>query len=101
MTYGIQVNNGSGLEIFGVNTTSSNFVAVGSVTVNAGTTSSPISAEGMTATNTGEVLLMIVSRGSEYATTNLLSFTRGNGSFTISNSSSTLNFAVNYRVIRI
>ncbi len=101
MAYGIQVNNGSGLEIFGVNTTSSNFVAVNSVTVNAGTTSSAIAAEGMTANNTGEVLLMIVARGSEYATTNFLSFTRGNGSFTISNSSSVLNFTVNYRVIRI
>ena len=101
MAYGIQVTNTSGTEIFGGSISSSQGIAINSVTVNAGTTSSSIAAEGMTASNTGEVLLTVMARGSEFDSAEFISFTRGTGSFTITNSHSSQNFVVHYRVIRI
>lgn len=81
MAYGIQIFNTNGTsEIFGQNAAGSHFLASGSVTLAGGATSSAISCEGMTSTNTNTVG---VSAGSDAFNTPTI--TRGTGSFTLKN----------------
>lgn len=81
MAFGIKIFNANGTsEIFGSSAAGSHFLASGSVTLAGGATSSAISCEGMTGSNTGTVG---VSAGSNIFNTPTI--TRGTGSFTIKN----------------
>jgi len=83
MSFGIQVFNNSGSEVFGHNVASTHFIASGSVSVARGDTSSAIACEGMTSTNQASV--GVAAFVSNLATDNsFLSINRGSGSFTIS-----------------
>lgn len=79
MSYGIQIFNANGTsEIFGQNASGSHFLASGSVLLNAGATSAPITCEGMTPTNANTVGV-----GAGAGAFNTPTITRGTGSFTI------------------
>ncbi len=81
MSYGFRIFNANGTsEIFGRNTSGSHFLASGSVSLAGGATSSAITCEGMTSSNTGTVG---VTAGSNVFNTPTI--TRGTGSFTIKN----------------
>ena len=100
MAYGIQVYH-SGQVIFGNGMASAYFVTQGSITVPKGDTTAAIAAEGMTPSNSGEVLLMYLVRGNEYASAAFITFTRGTGSFTFSNSNQNTDYVAFYRIIRV
>ena len=81
MAFGIKIFNANGTsEIFGSSASGSHFLASGSVSLASGATSSAISCEGMTSSNTSTVG---VSAGSNVFNTPTI--TRGTGSFTITN----------------
>ncbi len=81
MAFGIKIFNANGTsEIFGSGAAGSHFLASGSVLLNAGATSNPISCEGMTGNNTGTIGVTAASN-----VFNTPTITRGTGSFTIKN----------------
>ena len=81
MSYGIQIFNTNGTsEIFGHNAAGSHFLASGSVSLAGGATSSAITCEGMTSTNTNTV-----GENAGSSVFNTPTITRGTGSFTLTN----------------
>ena len=81
MAFGIKIFNANGTsEIFGSSVSGSHFLASGSVSLAGGATSSAITCEGMTSTNTNTVG---VNAGSSVFNTPTI--TRGTGSFTLTN----------------
>ena len=83
MAYGIQIFNANGTsEVFGSNAAGAHFLASGTVNITAGNTSSAITAEGMTASNVSTVGVGATGNNVNFPTIN-----RGNGSFTLTNTS--------------
>ena len=83
MSFGIQIFNANGTsEVFGYNAAGAHFLASGTVSVDAGDTSSAITAEGMTSSNVNTVGVGAAGSNINFPTIN-----RGNGSFTLTNTS--------------
>ena len=89
MAYGIQIYNANGTsEIFGYNVAGAHFIGSGTIAdVPAGQTSSAVTIEGLTATNTGSVGISVMDNNPNSLGTPV-TVNRGSGSFTITNNSS-------------
>ena len=97
MAYGIQIFNANGTsEIFGYNVAGAHFIGSGTIAdVPAGQTSSAVTIEGLTATNTGSVGISVMDNNPNSLGTPV-TVNRGSpsaGKFTVTNnSSSTASF---------
>ena len=100
MAYGIQIFNANGTsEIFGYNVAGAHLLGSGTISnVGANQTSSAVTIEGLTSTNTGTLGIAVVDSNSNSLGTPV-TVNRGSGSFTITNNSNaTASF--NYFVFR-
>ncbi len=86
--YGFKVLNGNGVSVVNQTSRATNFIVASNVTIGAGATTAAISCEGMTASNSDEVGVIVVGNLGQFVGFQI-QVNRGTNSFTIKNNAST------------